>query len=130
MHKIISNIWTAVLWTAVIFLLLGLDSERVPEIGIFDFRFRDKFYHFLVFAIFAFLWYCYAVSHHRANNFNPALFIFILGSLYGIGMEFFQESFTNRQFSWLDGIADMVGTGCGLLIAKKSPYRNRGRNQN
>jgi lipopolysaccharide export LptBFGC system permease protein LptF len=130
MYKIISNIWTAVLWTAVIFLLLGLNNENVPDVGLFNLRFKDKIYHFLVFAIFSFLWSCYSVRHPETNNFNLSILIFVIGSLYGIGMEFFQDAFTNRQFSWWDGLADVLGTATGLLLAKKSPYGNRGRNQN
>ena len=130
MNKIFSNIWTAVFWTAVIFLLLGLNNENVPDLGLFNFRLKDKFYHFLVFAIFSFLWSCYSVRHHETYNFKQSILIFVIGSLYGIGMEFFQEAFTNRQFSWWDGLADVLGTATGLIIAKKSPYGNRGRNQN
>jgi VanZ family protein len=58
------------------------------------------------------------------------LTVFTTGLIFGIGMEFFQEAFTNRQFSWWDGFADMIGLFLGLGIAKKSPYGNRGRNQN
>lgn len=130
MHKIISNFWTAVIWTAVIFLLLGLNSDKVPDVNLFNFKFRDKLYHFLVFAIFSFLWYCHIVTRTKKDESRLAMLLLIVGSIYGIGMEFFQEAFTNRQFSWWDGLADELGTAAGLLMAKKSPYGNRGRNQN
>jgi len=130
MLKIISNLWTAVIWTAVIFLLLGLNSDKVPDVNLFDLKFRDKLYHFLVFAIFSFLWHCHIVSRTKKDESRLAILLLIVGSMYGIGMEFFQEAFTNRQFSWWDGLADILGTAAGLLMAKKSPYGNRGRNQN
>lgn len=130
MHKIISNFWTAVIWTAVIFLLLGLNSDKVPDVNLFNLKFRDKLYHFLVFAIFSFLWYCFGTYRQKTDESRLGPLILIIGSIYGIGMEFFQEAFTNRQFSWWDGLADVLGNALGLLIAKKSPYGNRGRNQN
>ncbi|MEN9884346.1 MAG: hypothetical protein RLZZ420_1563, partial [Bacteroidota bacterium] len=56
MYKLLTNKWTAVTWTVVIFLLLGLDNEHVPEVSMFNLKFRDKFYHCIVFAVYAFLW--------------------------------------------------------------------------
>ena len=45
-------------------------------------------------------------------------------------MEYYQKFFTNRSFSYWDGLADAIGSMFGSWAAKKSPYGNRGRNQN
>jgi hypothetical protein len=47
-----------------------------------------------------------------------------------MGMEYYQKFFTNRSFSYWDGLADALGSVVGAWAAKKSPYGNRGRNQN
>jgi VanZ family protein len=57
-------------------------------------------------------------------------FIVLFGTAFGMGMEYYQKFFTNRSFSYWDGVADAVGTIVGAWLAKKSPYGNRGRNQN
>ncbi len=130
MYKLLTNKWTAVTWTVVIFLLLGLDNEHVPEVSMFNFKFRDKFYHCIVFTVYAFLWFGVGYRNTMTSLKKLYMTVFITGLIFGIGMEFFQEAFTNRQFSWWDGFADMIGLFLGLGIAKKSPYGNRGRNQN
>jgi VanZ family protein len=58
------------------------------------------------------------------------LLLLIVGSSYGMGMEYYQKFFTNRSFSYWDGLADALGSVVGAWAAKKSPYGNRGRNQN
>ena len=58
------------------------------------------------------------------------LLIIILASTYGMGMEYYQQYFTNRSFSYWDGLADAIGSVAGAWAAKKSPYGDRGRNQN
>jgi hypothetical protein len=47
-----------------------------------------------------------------------------------MGMEYYQKFFTNRSFSYWDGFADALGSVVGAWALKKSPYGNRGRNQN
>jgi hypothetical protein len=130
MKNVLASLWPALIWTVVIFVLLGVDNEKVPEMGFLNFPNKDKFYHFGVFLVFSFLWYCSLRQRTQSNSETLTLFLFLLGAAYGMGMEVFQEHFTNRQFSWWDGFADILGTLAGLAWAKKSPYGNRGRNQN
>jgi VanZ family protein len=130
MKKILTSFWPALLWTILIFILLGVDNEKVPEMGLFNFQHKDKFYHFAVFLVFAFLWYCLLLHRYRLEPAYLTLLLILIGAVYGMGMEVFQQAFTNRQFSWWDGLADVLGTVAGVVWAKKSPYGNRGRNQN
>jgi VanZ family protein len=129
MKKLLSSIWPAIIWTILIFILLvmptkGLEGKDVNEIPNID-----KFVHVILFSVFGFLWFSFFDSNYplKGNLIFPA--ILITGSLYGLGMEFIQKYFTERSFSLMDAFADTIGTVIGLLI-KKSPYGNRGRNQN
>jgi|LauGreDrversion4_2_1035121.scaffolds.fasta_scaffold06024_7 VanZ family protein len=129
MKKLLSSIWPAIIWTILIFVLLiiptnGLEGKDVNEIPNVD-----KFVHVILFAVFSFLWLSFVDSTNPINDKFILLAILILGSLYGLGMEFVQKYFTERSFSLLDALADTIGTAIGLVI-KKSPYGNRGRNQN
>ena len=129
MKKLLSSIWPAIIWTILIFVLLiiptnGLEGKDVNEIPNVD-----KFVHAILFAVFSFLWLSFVDSTNPINDKFILLAILILGSLYGLGMEFVQKYFTERRFSLLDALADTIGTAIGLVI-KKSPYGNRGRNQN
>jgi VanZ family protein len=129
MKKLLSSIWSALIWTMLIFILLvmpttGLEGKDVNEIPNVD-----KIVHVILFAVFSFLWFSFFDSNYpqKRNLIFPA--IFIMGSLYGLGMEFVQKYFTERSFSLMDALADSIGILIGLFI-KKSPYGNRGRNQN
>ena len=129
MKKLLSSIWPAIIWTILIFVLLiiptnGLEGKDVNEIPNVD-----KFVHVILFAVFSFLWLSFVDSTNPINDKFILLAILILGSLYGLGMEFVQKYFTERSFSLLDALADTIGSAIGLVI-KKSPYGNRGRNQN
>ena len=129
MKKLLSSIWSALIWTMLIFILLvmpttGLEGKDVNEIPNVD-----KIVHVILFAVFSFLWLSFVDSTNPINDKFILLAILILGSLYGLGMEFVQKYFTERSFSLLDALADTIGTAIGLVI-KKSPYGNRGRNQN
>ncbi|MEY4728423.1 MAG: VanZ like family, partial [Bacteroidota bacterium] len=86
--------------------------------------------HFVIFLLFAYLWGVFFMQHSTFEERNIIFIIIILGSGFGMGMEFYQKFFTNRSFSYWDGVADAVGTIAGVWLAKKSPYGHRGRNQN
>jgi len=129
MKKILSSIWPAILWTLLIFILLvmptdGLEGKQVNEIPNID-----KYVHVILFGVFSFLWFSFFDSNYSLKGNIVFLAILFIGSFYGLGMEFVQKYFTERNFSLTDALADTIGTLIGL-VAKKSPYGNRGRNQN
>lgn len=130
MKKILETIWPAIIWTIVIFMLLSMNGQTIKEhSGIFDFEGADKIVHFFLFSLYSILWSIYGLR--KANRIKAAYIIVITtGILYGLGMEYYQEFFTNREFSYLDAVADALGTLAGTFVIQKSPYGNRGRNQN
>jgi VanZ family protein len=129
MKKLLSSIWPAIIWTMLIFILLVMPTKGLEVKDVNEIPNVDKFVHIILFAVFSFLWLSFADSTKPINEKFNLLAILVIGSIYGLGMEFVQKYFTERNFSIMDALADTVGTAIGLVI-KKSPYGNRGRNQN
>ena len=129
-HKSLSSIWPSIVWTSVIFLLLSMSTDGLGGNGLFGIPGFDKVIHFTLFAAFVFLWGSY-YSINKKYSLSRILFILMLvASAYGLGMEYYQLYFTNRTFSLWDALADTIGSIAGAWVVKKSPYGNRGRNQN
>ena len=124
------SIWPGLLWTVLIFYLLSMDTSSANEISLLKIYGIDKLIHFVLFAILSFLWGAYFLSSETLHPKQIQLLIIILASSYGMGMEYYQQYFTERSFSYWDGLADALGSVAGAWAAKKSPYGNRGRNQN
>jgi len=129
MKNLFASIWPSIIWTLVIFILLVMPTKGIEGAGVIEIPNADKFVHALLFAVFAFLWFSFFSLRYPLKGKSIFLTILFMGSFYGLGMEFIQKYFTERNFSLMDGLADAVGTLIGLMI-KKSPYGNRGRNQN
>ena len=134
--KLKESIWIASGWTIVIFILLTLPTESLPEEEIFDISDFDKLVHVAIFGIFLWFWVHWWAARKapEPTKISDILVIFLIACAYGIGMEFYQKYFTTRNFDIGDIYADSAGAGVAgivYIISKKiSPYRNRGRNQN
>jgi hypothetical protein len=124
------SIWPGLLWTGLIFFLLSMDTSGANEISLLKVYGIDKLIHFGLFAILTFVWGAYFFNKETVHTNQLILLIIILASAYGMSMEYYQKFFTNRSFSYWDGLADALGSVVGAWAAKKSPYGNRGRNQN
>ena len=129
MKKILSSIWPSILWTLAIFILLVMPTKGIEVNNVNEIPNADKYVHVILFAVFGFLWMSFFSSQHPSKDKPFFIIILLIGSFYGLGMEFVQKYFTERNFSLLDALADAFGTLFGLLL-KKSPYGHRGRNQN
>ena len=124
------SVWPGLVWTGLIFYLLSMDTSGAEGFSLLKVYGIDKLIHFVLFAILAFLWVTYFISPATKHPNQMIWMIIIMASAYGMGMEYYQQFFTNRSFSYWDGLADALGSVAGALGAKKSPYGNRGRNQN
>lgn len=129
-HKSLSSIWPSIVWTSVIFLLLSMSTDGLGGNGLFGIPGFDKVIHFTLFAAFVFLWGSYYSINKKYSLSRVLLILILLASAYGLGMEYYQRYFTNRSFSLWDALADTIGSMAGAWVVKKSPYGNRGRNQN
>ena len=130
MRTLINNKLLPFIWTACVFYLLSFDTSKASDALIWKISGIDKLIHFVIFLLFAYLWGVFFLQHAQLDPKTIIFLIIIIGSAFGMGMEFYQKFFTNRTFSYWDGVADTVGTVVGVWLAKKSPYGHRGRNQN
>ncbi len=116
--RIVGQRWAAITWTVVIFVLLTLPGRSFPEQGILGDWQLDKVVHAGIFGAFVVLWHAWYVRKHALPHgkwVSIAVLLFLLGSLYGAGMEFYQKYFTSREFEWGDILADSVGSALGAL---------------
>jgi VanZ family protein len=130
MKLLINNKLLPFIWTACVFYLLSFDTSSASDAEIWKISGIDKLIHCVIFLLFAYLWGVFFLQHAKIDSRKIILFIILFGTVFGMGMEFYQKYFTNRSFSYWDGVADTIGTLVGVWLAKKSPYGNRGRNQN
>jgi VanZ family protein len=131
-HKLLSTIWPAAIWSALIFILLVIPGDGLPSVGLFGNKQMDKAVHAFLFFVFAWLW----AKRISATTFQPIykkqlITIAVLATFYGIVLEFVQL-YVGRDFDIWDMVADGAGAFlCAAILLKKiGPGKNRGRNQN
>lgn len=101
--------------SACIAIIIGFLSLIKLEGGQPLFPHQDKIHHFL-----AYLTLSYALF--QANRkFYSAL---ILSSLYGVIIELLQGQTGYREFSFLDMVANILGSGFGVLASKRMTLIN------
>ena len=123
MKKIFQSIYPSLIWTGIIFWLLTTNSSRSKSFSLIkSIPHVDKLIHWVLFTVFALLWSLFLGSRVKVEvKWGLGFLIFLAGSAYGMGLEFIQLYFTNRSFSWWDGLADAVGAAFGSWIAIKKP---------
>jgi len=112
--KLPGKIYFAIGWTMVIFILLALPGSMIPQEKGFTIPGFDKLVHICLFGGFVLLWSLYYESKKITQQklLRSFFIIFIIASLYGIGMEYVQKYFIPmRDFSLGDIIADLIGAG-------------------
>jgi VanZ family protein len=108
--KLIQSRWTAMAWTLIIFLLMILPPNRIPNQGLFGIKHLDKVVHICLFGGFVWLWFMSKVNSEKTSvNTRILSRLFLISTLYGIGMEFVQYFFTDRDFDIWDIAADIIG---------------------
>ena len=123
--------WPTVLWSAIIFLLLGFRFPGQQYESSFPLPHADKLVHAGLFFIHCWLWLGYLSKAGVATlPVGARILIVVVSTIYGVALEFVQL-YTGRDFDWWDMLADAAGAVTGALVPQKiSPGRNRGRNQN
>jgi len=115
--KILNTPWPALLWTIVIFILLVIPLRSVNEGHFIQIPHFDKYVHAFMFGFFVWLWSRRFLSKLSTDEVRKkALWIFLISCLYGAGMEFYQEYFTEREFDLGDIIADVAGSAIAYLV--------------
>lgn len=109
--RIYSSPWPSILWTIFIFILLTIDSPSLSPKTNLKIPHMDKFVHAGIFGILVLVWWLYLYPFWKKNFL--ILIIFVFSTMYGIGMEYYQLAFTNREYE----VADMFADGIGSLLA-------------
>ena len=114
----------ALLWTLLIFILCLLPAKDIPEVHV---PLADKWVHFIMFGVFAFLWLCTRPS----RKISFLLSIFFLTVLTGWLVELAQGTFTSlgRSEDMMDVLADGIGGILGVLIFAVLYYSNEKLNR-
>ena len=91
--------------------------------------FKDKFVHFGFYLLFTILWFRFFDKKENHWNLNKKLlFVFLLGFVYGVGIEICQGLFTKtRSADIYDVVANTIGgiTATMLLYFYKSREKRK-----
>ena len=121
LYLIFSNRFPALIWTIIIFILLALPGNMLPNENHLAIPNLDKYVHIILFGSFVFLWSFYYSAKPENNNssFRKSVVILIIACLYGTAMEYVQKYFIpNRDFDIYDIAADVVGAIAGFLFVR------------
>ena len=121
LYKLFSNKATALLWSIIIFILLALPGNMLPNENHLAIPGLDKYVHIILFGTFVFLWSLYFAIKDNDKKFplRKSLTILVIACLYGTAMEYVQKYFIpNRDYDIYDIAADVVGAILGFLIVR------------
>ena len=121
LYRLFSNRAPALLWSIMIFILLALPGNMLPNENHLTIPNLDKYVHIILFGTFVFLWSLYFAIKNEKKVFpiRKSLSILIIACLYGTAMEYVQKYFIpNRDFDIYDIAADVLGAVLGFLIVR------------
>lgn len=114
-NKRLYSLLSAVIWSVLIFILLIIPGQELPKEP--KVPFLDKIVHTFLFGVQVFLWCRYSNRAAGRNILWIFFLIFLLSSIYGIGMEYVQQYWVaNRSFEQEDIVADIAGSFGGWMI--------------
>lgn len=125
-YRILSNRIPSLVWTFIIFILLVLPGNMLPNENHLTIPNLDKLIHMILFGSFVFLWSFYFAAKDPKNVKSGKRFlrILVIACLYGIAMEFIQKYLIpNRDFDLYDIVADITGAVAGYFIVRKMVSR-------
>lgn len=110
-------LWGGVLaWMGLIFFL---SAESDPgALSRFDFEGADKIAHIILYAVLGvLLWRASRFAGGKLLGAQPALWTFIMGTVYGMSDEWHQKYVSRRTADVMDLGADCMGIACGIMAA-------------
>lgn len=110
------SVWPAIIWSALIFILLVVPFKHRSEQSLLPFPHVDKVIHILLFSILSFLWSEYA-KNKATYKVSHIIYIVFSSVLYGVGLEYMQH-YSGRDFDPADMIANGLGVILGISIKK------------
>ncbi len=119
LYRLLSKKAPAWLWTIIIFILLALPGNMLPNENHLAISNLDKYVHITLFGTFVYLWTFYYASGKTEYPLKKSFLILIIACLYGTAMEFVQKYFIpNRDYDIYDILADVMGAIAGFLIVR------------
>jgi VanZ family protein len=103
----------AILWALVILILTSLPKLTPPPLG---FKAQDKLYHFLVYAVFGFLWLRACVQNQPDFPRGVMWRCVLYSSFFAILDELHQLFIPGRQADVLDATANISGILFGVFM--------------
>lgn len=122
LNRFLTKPWGSLIWTVLIFFLLTINTGSIESVPLLGIKHLDKLVHIFLFGTLYILWALFLDAKMKITL--PVLLgLFIAVSGYGIGMEFYQDLFTTREFELADIFADAAGALLGGLYigAKNKP---------
>ncbi len=122
LNRLLTKPWGSLIWTVLIFFLLTINTGSIESVPLLGIKHLDKLVHIFLFGTQYILWALFLDAKMKITL--PVLLgLFIAVSGYGIGMEFYQDLFTTREFELADIFADAAGALLGGLYigAKNKP---------
>jgi VanZ family protein len=128
----LSKLWPAIVWAAIVLLLTGLPGNVFPEIKTFwDWLSPDKIVHLFIFGMLSFLiiW-GYRIQYFKGEKrYILATASIITSSFYGLLTEVLQKYvFIGRSGNVYDFLADTIGAVLGwwifTMIFRKKIHRS------
>ena len=116
--KFLKKLWPAIVWTAIIFILMTIPGSSIPSQGLFGIPNLDKVVHAIMFGTLVWLWTGWLNSKKPDAKPLRLLTWATIGAIaYGTGMEFFQKYYVpTRSFDLGDILADSIGAVLVWLI--------------
>jgi VanZ family protein len=120
LFQIFSKRFPALIWTIIIFILLALPGNMLPNENRLAIPNLDKYVHIILFGSFVFLWsFYYSAKPGNNSSLRHSAVILIIACLYGTAMEYVQKYFIpNRDYDIYDIAADIVGAVAGFLFIR------------
>jgi VanZ family protein len=109
----------ALCWTVLIAFLCLVKFGKLPAIRVTG---ADKYVHFTFHFVFTLLWGYYIWIKNNATELKPIVKVLVVSLLYGILIEFLQETLTTtRHADIYDVIANATGatTALGFFVLLK-----------
>ena len=118
--KVVIYYFPFVLVLVTIFILSSLSSGSLKPFQFTDLFALDKIGHFLAYASLSFCYYAgFRYARQRAPQGREIWKIFAICAIYGVVLECGQLFFfTSRSYEFADMIANALGAGSGLAVAR------------
>ena len=108
----------AIVWACVIFMLILMPGNNMPDTNIWDVLTFDKFAHFFVFAVLVFLLVIGFTKQHTYIwlKFNAVKSALAISIGYSLLLETGQSLVPDRTFDLVDMLANTIGCFLGSLL--------------